>query len=118
VLKLSSNGNYQWHTFYGTYKGESECYENGMGIAVEASGDVYVVGSALGWDGPDGQEPLNPYQTTTAFRLCDIIVLKLSSSGAYLWHTYFGGFGDDKTSSVAITLGGMVFLAGNSDVTV
>ena len=84
VLKLNSSGAYQWHTFYGA--GD----DYGEGIAVDGNGNVYVTGySNDTWNGPSGQSPLNAYNGGT-----DIFVLKLDSSGAYQWHTFYGS-GDD-----------------------
>ena len=62
-------------------------YDYGYGIAVDGSGNVYVTGySDATWNGPAGQNPLHAYSG----RRCDIFVLKLNSSGAYQWHTFYG----------------------------
>ena len=81
MLKLNSSGAYQWHTFYG-----SRGYDGGSGIAVDGSGNVYVTGySNATWNGPAGSSPLHAYSGDD-----DIFVLKLNSSGAYQWHTFYG----------------------------
>ena len=78
---------YQWHTFYGS--GNDIAY----GIAVDGSGNVYVTGySDDTWNGPSGQSPLNAYNGGGSG--INIFVLKLNSSGAYQWHTFYGA-GDD-----------------------
>ena len=108
VLKLNSNGAYQWHTFYG-----SSDYDEGYGIAVAASGNVYVTGYSLGsWKGPDGQNPLHAY--SGGFK--DIFVLKLNSSGTYQWHTFYGSSADDSGNGIAVRAGN-VYVTGDSTAT-
>ena len=91
VLKLSSSGAYQWHTFYGP-----NGYDMGYGIATDGSGNVYVTGpSNATWNGSAGQTPLHAHSGST-----DIFVLKLDSGGAYQWHTFHGPSNADVTSHV------------------
>ena len=105
VLKLSTSGAYQWHTFYGGGGGSV----GGRSIAVDASDDVYVTGGALcSWTGPDGESPLHP------FTFNDIVVLKLSSSGEYQWHTFYGSSEGESGSSVAVDGTGDVYVAGGT----
>ena len=82
VTKLSSSGN---SLVYSTYLGGSG-YDYGYGIAVDASGSVYVTGWTESTDFPT----LNPYQTDQGGR--DVFVTKLSSSGnSLVYSTYLGG---------------------------
>ena len=56
-------------------------HDDGHGIAVDTSGNVYVTGySDATWG-----SPLNAHSGGG-----DIFVLKLNSSGAYQWHTFYG----------------------------
>ena len=60
--------------------------DSGYGIAIDGSGNVYVTGySYATWNGPAGQNPLHAHSGGN-----DIFVLKLDSSGAYQWHTFYG----------------------------
>ena len=81
VVKLNSSGAYQWHTFHG-----SSNADGGYSIAVDTDGNVYVTGHSTATWGT----PLAPYNDGY-----DIVVLKLDSSGAYQWHTFYGSGGDD-----------------------
>ena len=104
VLKLNANGTYQWHTFYGS-NGSTDV---GDGIAVDGSGNVYVTGdSGETWNGPAGQNPLNAYNG-------GIFILKLDSSGAYQWHTFYGSYSSDRGSGIAADGSGNVYVTGVS----
>jgi len=81
VVKLSSAGAYQWHTFYG-----STSVDYAYGIALDSNANVYVAGSSQAtWNGPGSVAPLNAYADGV-----DIVAVKLSSAGAYQWHTFYG----------------------------
>ena len=48
----------------------------------------------------------------------DIFVLKLNSSGAYQWHTFYGSSGNfDLGYGLAVDIGGNVYVTGKSDAT-
>ena len=69
VLKLSPEGNYQWHTFYGSAGGDA-----GYGIAVDGSDNILVTGYSLTtWDGDGDAGPLHAHSGSY-----DIVVLKLA----------------------------------------
>jgi hypothetical protein len=95
VLKLDSGGAYQWHTFYG-----SNYHDSGDAIAVDGNGNVYVTGgSDVTWGSPLHAHSGDGY---------DNFVLKLDSSGAYQWHTFYGSAGDialDDTANIYVTAG-------------
>jgi len=96
VAKLSSSGKLMWSTFLGS----SDTDVVGIGIAVDASGSVYVTGLS----GADWGNPVNPWGGQRA----DTFVAKLSSSGKLIWSTFLGydGFGND----IAVDANGSVYV--------
>ena len=94
VTELSPEGN---ALDYSTYLGGSEDDE-GLGIAVDSSGNAYVTGSTESSDFPTQ----NPYQGTFG-GLYDAFVTKLNPGGnALVYSTYLGGSSDDNGFGVAV----------------
>lgn len=105
VVKLDSAGTYQWHGLYG-----SDGDDYGYGIAVSANGSCHVTGvSDSSWVGPRGVLPKNPHRGSN-----EAIVIKLSNTGAYQWHTFHGTSGYEIGYSIAVDKGGSVYVAGSS----
>ena len=98
VLKLNSSGAYQWHTYYGAGVGAGD--EAGYGIVADSLNNMlYVTGSATyTWQGDGNAAPLNPFSGGEEYST-DIVVLKLSSSGTYQWHTFYGASGTDDVGN-------------------
>jgi hypothetical protein len=102
-LKLNSSGAYQWHTFYG-----SSVSDYARAISVDSSGNVYITGySAATWG-----SPLHAYSGGY-----DIFVLKLDSSGAYQWNTFYGSSYTDYTEGISVDSSGNVYITGYSYAT-
>ena len=92
VLSLASNGDYRWHTSYGTG------HEDFNAIDTDASGNVYVTGrSGASWNGDTGQLPKHAYNAGG-----DIAILKLSNLGAYQWHTFYGSSDYDHGDAIKV----------------
>lgn len=114
VLKLNGSGAYQWHTYYGA--GASAADEAGYGIATTPDGSaVYVTGSAPDtWQGDGDTDPKHDFSGGAGYST-DILALKLSSSGGYLWHTFYGASEtDDFGYGVAVDSSGAPYMAGYS----
>jgi hypothetical protein len=100
---------YQWHTFYGATDPNQN--DGGSSIATDSSGNIYITGSSTGsWNGPSDQAPRNPHSGNYA----DLFVMKLSSSGAYQWHTFYGGASNDYGNGIAVDGNGYVYVTGYS----
>lgn len=92
VRRYRSDGRLVWQRTYGTRQ-----QEYARGVAVDATGAVYVAG----W-------------TTTSDRGDDALLLKYSARGVRQWvRTYDSAFsGDDRAHGVAVDVGGRVWVAG------
>jgi len=83
------------------------------GIAVDASGNVYVTGFTLSTDFPT---TAGAYQTS--FRGSEsAFVAKLNSSGALVYSTYLGGSGRDFATAIAIDGSGNAYVTGYTSST-
>lgn len=103
VAKLDSKGALLWNTYLG---GSFE--DNGFGIAVDASGNVFVTGFAAGTFGAPIRPPAGNH---------DAFVAKLDSNGALAWNTWLGGVGNDYGSGIAVDASGNISIVGWSGVT-
>jgi hypothetical protein len=104
ALKLNSSGVLLWHTFHG-----SASSDNGQGIAVDGSDNVYVTGSSDGSWGSNVKNAQSGYY--------DIVVLKLNGSGEYQWNTFHGSAGWDEGHSIAVDETGNIYVTGKSVLT-
>ncbi len=109
VVKLDSNGAYQWHTFYG-----SSGDDRGNGIAVDSNGNAYATGySTAAWQGDGNANPQHGYSGGA-----DIVAIKLDSNGVYQWHTFYGGTSEnDFGYGVALDGIGNAYVVGYSRAT-
>jgi hypothetical protein len=104
VAKLSSAGN---SLVYSTYLGGSQT-DVGYGIAVDGSGNAYVVG-----DTTSTNFPANGYQHSskggqTAF------VAKMTAAGGLGYATYLGGGTSDHGAAIAVDAAGEAYVTGST----
>src|SRR5438876_1216297 len=98
---------------YSTFLGGSGIDE-GLGIAVDASGNAYVTGLTDSTDFPTTTGALQ----TTSGGFDDVFVTKLDPTGSTLvYSTYLGGSGTDDVSGIAVDASGNAYLTGVTDST-
>ena len=91
TIKLDATLNILWTA---TYNGAANKDDVGRGIAVDASGNVYVAGYTTGDDR-------------------DAVMLKYTSGGSQSWaQVYDAAEGDDEYADLALTAGGEPFVGG------
>jgi uncharacterized protein (TIGR03437 family) len=116
VFKLTPDGS---QAVYSTYLGGS-ADDVACGIAVDSSGNAYVVGSTFSTNFPlvsPMQKTYGGQGSTNFFRMSsgDGFVAKINPSGsALLFSTYLGGGDDDRAFAVAVDGAGNVHVAGNT----
>ncbi|MHA2352154.1 MAG: SBBP repeat-containing protein [Candidatus Thorarchaeota archaeon] len=104
VFKLSTDGS---NLLYSTLIGENMSDE-GLSIAVDSSGNVFVTGFTTSPDFPT----VNAYNSTHGGER-DCFVFKLSADGStLLYSTFIGGAGRDEARSIAVDTLGNAFVTG------
>ena len=104
VTKLDSNGALVFSTYLGGTTNQGDDFDSGRGIALDASGNIFVAGETRG----GFPVTSGAFQTTYGGGLNDLFVAKLSSDGARLiYATYVGGSGSDQSQLVIGTSSGI-----------
>jgi len=110
ILKLSSAGNFSWAQAIG-----NTGYESVAGIANDNLGNVYLAGSFS--DSVD----MNP-STGIAMRYStgnsDLMAIKLSASGNFVWGKNFGGLYNEQVNSITIDNNNHLYFTGQFENTV
>jgi hypothetical protein len=106
VMKLSASGT---SLLYSTYLGGSNV-DQGHGIAVDAAGQAYVMGTTNSTNFPTA----TPFQATLgSLGMEDVFVTKLNAAGtSLLYSTYLGGSGVDDGRGIAVDAAGQAYVTG------
>jgi hypothetical protein len=103
AAKLDSSGALLWSRLLG-----GAAPDEGLGIAVDGVGDVFVVGtSSAAWG-----TPVRAYSGSS-----DAFAAKLTAAGALSWNTFLGGTGLDSGVAVTPDGSGGAYVAGESSAT-
>jgi len=92
-----------WNTFLGAGGDESA-----NSIALDASGNTYIVG----WSNATWGSPIRAYTANY-----DAFVAKLSPNGTRLWHTFLGGNMNDYGYGIGLDAIGNIYVSGQSNFT-
>ncbi len=92
-----------WNTFLG-----GSGIDNGIGIAIDGSGNIYVTGGSTATWG----SPVNPFSDWE-----DAFVARLNSNGVRQWNTFLGGGGNDIGWGIVIDKSGNIYVTGVSNET-
>jgi Big-like domain-containing protein/beta-propeller repeat-containing protein len=110
IVKISADGS---HLVFATYLGGNGDDES-RGIAVDATGNIFVTGSTASTDFPV-HNALQSSCVLNSKSLCpgEAFVAKLSADGStFLYSTYLGGSGGDAANAVTIDPSGSVYITG------
>ncbi len=102
VTKFSITGSKIWSRQFGSSQGEVV-----SGVAIDASGNIYVTGSTTG----NLNSQTNADTTLTS---ADAFLVKLDASGSVLWTKLLGSTASDVANSIAIDSTGNVFITGET----
>jgi FlgD Ig-like domain/Beta-propeller repeat len=101
------------HVWSGVF-GDSPNTQSGQAVAIDAAGNVVVVGSFIGTIDLGGG-PMGP---TTGGKDSDVFVAKFDPAGNHLWSKRFGDPDNQFPAGVALDSGGNVLFAVNQSGTV
>ena len=104
-MKFNANGVRQW----GTYYGSQFQIEEGVALAIDASGNIYLAGLATG--STEGVATPGAHQTTAGAQT-DAFVAKFNADGVRQWGTFYGGAGNDFATAITTDAAGNVILTG------
>ena len=112
ISKLDASGNFVWAKSIG-----SIWDDRASSVAVDATGNVYTTGYFQETADFDPGPATHNMSTTLGGSDADIFVLKLNSTGDFIWAKTMGGASTEQGASIAIDAFGNVFTTGTFDGT-
>ncbi len=104
ISKFDASGNFVWaKNFGGTGSNE------GLSIAIDGSGDVYTTGY---FQGTADFDPGAGTNNITSSGTGDLYILKLNSSGNFVWAISVGGTNFDEGNSITFDGSGNIYTTG------
>ncbi|MCC6690914.1 MAG: hypothetical protein IT235_05220 [Bacteroidia bacterium] len=115
VVKLTSAGSLLWATLFG-----GQYQDMSTGVTIDNADNVVVSGINIGGGFPTGQTSSNVVHQPASGGVIssgstyDAIVIKFSSTGSFLWATYYGGNKDDAAYNICTDNLNNVLITGSS----
>jgi ASPM-SPD-2-Hydin domain-containing protein/beta-propeller repeat-containing protein/HYDIN/CFA65/VesB family protein len=116
VTKIGPTGTFLIFSTYLGGSGQSGKGDSGTGVAVDASGNVYISGTTASTDFPITAS--NAYQVVNNGTPLNGFFTKLDpTGGTLLYSTFLGGSGDDSANAIAVDSNGNAYVTGQSTST-
>ncbi len=106
ILKLNSDGEFRWAKSIGNYWNVDDI----PSITMDVYGDIYVTGKFL--DEVDFDPGVDVFYLTSLDHY-DFYILKLDSSGNFIWAKTMGGESSDVSKSITSDNWGNLYVTGN-----
>ncbi|MGX7668408.1 SBBP repeat-containing protein, partial [Flavobacterium pedocola] len=105
IAKYDASGNYVWAKAIGGISNN----ENGMSIAIDATGQLYVVGN---FEGTTDFDPSASTANLVSTVNTDFYIAKYDNNGNYLWAKSLEGGNSEDYISIALNSVGEIFITG------
>jgi hypothetical protein len=111
ILKLDSIGNFIWaNKIGGPYLGGNTLGDYCYSVAIDPSNNVYATGLFSGT--VDFDPGPNTYNLSSSLNSEDIFILKLNSSGNFVWANNFGGGYKDQGNLIKVDASYNIYTSG------